>query len=432
MRLRALLTTTIGVLALTATVPVPTALAATPTIVVNTVGDQADLDPSDGVCDSSAAGGAQCTLRAAIQTANHAPDLDTIGFVFGGTSAIKIVVASSLPAITQPLTIDGYSAAGTSVNTAAKGSNAKLRIVLVGSGSGRGLEVAAPSTIKGLVVQRFGTGIFIAPGGEGSAVAGNFIGTTASGMTRAGNVEDAIHVDCFSSIVIGGTTRAKRNLISGNRDGILLCEETDGTVIVGNIIGLGADGNKDLGNDRAGILAYGSQNVRIGGDLANSANVIAYNKTGIALGIDPGVEPHGIQIARNSIFSNDGLGIDLEWDGVTKNDGAGDADTGANGRQNFPVLKSATTRDGVTRIQGQLRSTASSSFTLRFFSSPAGETEGRTFVGKALVTTAADGMATFSVKTAVTVAPGRWVTATATDRTTAETSEFSAAKAATR
>ena len=41
-------------------------------------------------------------------------------------------------------------------------------------------------------------------------------------------------------------------------------------------------------------------------------------------------------LSQNSIWSNGGLGIDIEIDGVTFNDGAADPDMGANQELNFP------------------------------------------------------------------------------------------------
>ena len=76
------------------------------------------------------------------------------------------------------------------------------------------------------------------------------------------------------------------------------------------------------------------------------------------------------QIKSNSIFSNGGLGIDLGPDGVTPND-PGDADSGPNDLQNFPVPSSATSSDNGTTIQGTLDSTPSTQFELEFFSAEA-------------------------------------------------------------
>ena len=58
--------------------PVPAAAAA---IEVNSAGDGVDLDLGDGSCDISASDGEQCTLRAAVQTANETMAADTIYLV---------------------------------------------------------------------------------------------------------------------------------------------------------------------------------------------------------------------------------------------------------------------------------------------------------------------------------------------------------------
>src|SRR4051794_40731517 len=80
-----------------------------------------------------------CTLRAAINAANANAGADTITFSMGaGTHTL--VIGSALPAITESVTIDGYSSTGASANTQASftnafsadglGSNAVLKIEL--------------------------------------------------------------------------------------------------------------------------------------------------------------------------------------------------------------------------------------------------------------------------------------------------------------
>ena len=105
----------------------------------------------------------------------------------------------------------------------------------------------------------------------------------------------------------------------------------------------------------------------------------------------------GLAIEGNSIFSNGGLGIDLNRDGVTPNDILpGDPDTGPNNLQNFPVLTSVSSSGGTTTINGTLNSTPNTTFRIEFFANdmldPSGNGEGQIFLGSTSVMT--DGAAT--------------------------------------
>ena len=57
------------------------------------------------------------SLRQAITDANAAAGADTIAFNIPGAGVHTIVLGSALPAVTDEITIDGYSQPGTSVNT---------------------------------------------------------------------------------------------------------------------------------------------------------------------------------------------------------------------------------------------------------------------------------------------------------------------------
>lgn len=78
-----------------------------------------------------------------------------------------------------------------------------------------------------------------------------------------------------------------------------------------------------------------------------------------------GAETSGTSIRRNSVYSNDGLGIDLAGGGVTSNDHQ-DADLGPNGLQNYAEIGSAVNSVGldVTRVAVNLDSKLESDFTI--------------------------------------------------------------------
>src|SRR5207253_11412721 len=84
---------------------------ATTTFIVNST-----ADPGTGVCDD-----VECTLREAIAAANAHAGTDTIVFNIPGTGPHTIRPISSLPSITSPVTIDGYTQPGASANTLADG-----------------------------------------------------------------------------------------------------------------------------------------------------------------------------------------------------------------------------------------------------------------------------------------------------------------------
>jgi hypothetical protein len=170
----------------------------------------------------------------------------------------------------------------------------------------------------------------------------------------------------------------------------------------------------------------GSANT-VGGTEPGAANTIAFN-AGDGVSVLSGARN---LILSNSVFSNAGKGIDLGGDGITPND-PGDADTGANNLQNFPVLSSARTSRSATIIKGTLNSAPNQVFAVQFFSNPSGTDEGKTFIGQTVVTTNSSGSASFAFKPAQKVPRGQVITATATSDDTGDTSEFSEPKKVVR
>jgi hypothetical protein len=145
------------------------------------------------------------------------------------------------------------------------------------------------------------------------------------------------------------------------------------------------------------------------------------------LGIASGV-PEG-DLSVNQILS-----IDIGLDGVTPND-PGDTDEGQNGLQNFPVLVSAATQNGQTKVTGTLNSLANQTFLITLYSDsqrlPSGHGLGEQILDGINVTTDPQGNASFTFDSPELVPAGKFITATATRLDAAldpiETSEFSQA-----
>jgi hypothetical protein len=132
---------------------------------------------------------------------------------------------------------------------------------------------------------------------------------------------------------------------------------------------------------RPGLLARGngSDGIRIAGDdNAVSNTVIAYNG-GAGIAVASG---SGNDVAINPIFQNAGEDIDLGANGRTLNDApaALDADTGANGLLNYPVLAAPTTSNGTTTITGTVDTLPNTEVFITVFTSPTAERQGRTLL----------------------------------------------------
>lgn len=267
----------------------------------------------------------------------------------------------------------------------------------------------------------------------GTIILGNFIGTDATGTVAIGNGDDGISVMAGAyNNIIGGSTAAARNIISGNgATGLYI--EGSGTIVQGNYIGTDVTGTLDFGNTKVttsegSIRSLNSTGTTIGGTGVGQGNLIAF---GGGDGILLQGTVSGFAILGNSIHSHAGLGIDLDDDGGTLNDGEAsgnpDQDSGANSLQNYPVLSSVTAGPTPT-ISGTLKSTPSRTFRVEFFASVTAEAtgygEGERYLGFVLVTTNASGSATISTTLNQFVSTGEKISATATDLTTMETSEF--------
>ncbi|MBS0658006.1 MAG: right-handed parallel beta-helix repeat-containing protein [Verrucomicrobia bacterium] len=427
------------------------------------------------------------SLRQAILDANASPDPNEIVFEIPPVNSTVRTISpvSALPIVTQPVAIRGLTQGTPGATTP--------RIVLSGvsaGGGAHGLNVTADRCrIEGLVINGFGGNGLLLNTSNFSAVVGNRIGTSSAGNAAVPNGGDGLALTSSSQVLVSG------NLLSGNTGAGLRVNGGANATVQSNLIGVDIRQNGPLANAGGGALFLNSGANLIGGSAATrnvlggngvvglglsgascsgnriAANVIGTNDAGTATNLGnavgvllgaavsanflggtatgegntiafntgqgvfvAGTAGLGNRVLGNAIYSNGALGIDLVGDGITAND-ANDADTGANGLQNFPILSAAEAYFAGLTLRGSLNSVASQVYRLEFFASPtcdsSGQGEGASFVGSLDVTTDATGNVSFNQTFPVALAVGQVVTATATRLATGDTSEFSACRTVT-
>jgi parallel beta-helix repeat protein len=241
------------------------------------------------------------SLRQALIDANAAPNLNTIRFNIAGACPRTITLASLLPDITQPVTIDGYSQPGSTRNTAVLGWNANLCIVLNGANQitgaygfnvNTGASEDATVSIEGIAFSGHSIAAAQFVAGRDHRFVGNQIGGTvgsallpsATGVRIGGSVE---------GVRVGGPDPADRNVIAdalGIGVNISGSGSTQPTfaVVENNYIGTQSGGDA-RGNQR-GVFITGPDHI-----IRN--NVISDS-------VSHGVELSGSLALRNRITAN--------------------------------------------------------------------------------------------------------------------------------
>ena len=266
---------------------------------VNSTGDGADADTTDGVCnDGTVDGETNCTLRAAIQQTN-AGDGAIIKFNISSSGVQTISPGSALPAITKPVFIGGYSQPGASAGT--------VLIELDGSAAPGsttdGLTLSGGrSHIRGLAVNNFNWRGIVLQNSSRYILESNMVGTDATGASDEGNGHWGVYLTRVSDALL------KNNVISGN-DSYGVVTNIGGRLhFYGNKIGTNAAGTADLGNTLAG--AY----------IASDPVVLRDN-------VISGNDSHGIKltsnVTENAVIENNRIGTNDAGTATLANTGSG-------------------------------------------------------------------------------------------------------------
>ncbi len=148
------------------------------------------------------------------------------------------------------------------------------------AGASTGNVIGAAYSGGGDVISANGNwGVYISDSGSTSNVVQNdLIGTDFSGENAWGNAYNGVDIVGGAAYnTIGGTTASTRNVISGNDyNGVLIYGSYN--TVEGNYIGLDASGTRALANGADGVvLGQGAYGNLIGGTSAAARNVISGN-----------------------------------------------------------------------------------------------------------------------------------------------------------
>ena len=312
-----------------------------------------------------------------------------------------------------------------------------------------GLEIygAAASNIIGGTITGSGNvisgngnyGVFIGNGGtDGNVIAGNHIGVNLAGTQAIGNAWSGLSIyGGAKGNVIGGSVARSGNVISGNLNyGVTLSgTDTSENLVQGNTIGPDAAGTQPLGNGWDGVSIYDGASGNVFGLAVNgsgAANAIAFNNSSGIVMFDVGTTNNSLR--GNHIFSNGFLGINQvggteDFYGVTFSD-ADDTDAGPNNLQNYPVITQAAGSGLNTILSGTIDTAPNRAVLIDLYRSDTVDSsqhgEGQRHFASSTATTDAAGTATFTLTVSGNFS-GQYITATATDWATGDTSEFSRA-----
>ena len=157
---------------------------------------------------------------------------------------------------TLPNSGNGIAISGGSTRNRIGGTTPQARNVISGNSSGVSVDAGSP--------------------GE-NVIEGNYIGVNATGTAVLGNSANGIFLDAPRD-TIGGLVPGARNIISGNAlPGVFIGISAVATVVQGNYIGTDSSGNIDLGNIQNGVYIDRSANNIIGDSTAAGRNIISGN-----------------------------------------------------------------------------------------------------------------------------------------------------------
>jgi parallel beta-helix repeat protein len=212
----------------------------------------------------------------------------------GGVATIA--PTSTLPALTTPMVLDAQAQPGWTLNPLIELNGAAV------TATPYGLQLRGGSTVRGFIINRFSQrGINTSVAG-GNTISGNWLGLSSTGGAASSAMLFGLFIDTAGDVV-GGSTAAARNVVSGcSTGGILVNTNASATRITGNYIGTNAAGSAAVavaGSKNYGVRVLNATGVQIGGTAAGEGNLISGND-----GAGVRLEGNGNVVEGNHIGTN--------------------------------------------------------------------------------------------------------------------------------
>ncbi len=320
-------------------------IAAAGTFIVTSTADTPDASNGDGLCADTQG---RCTLRAAITESNWQTGDNRIEFNLTGTAPVMIQLSSSPLSLVQDrtggLVIDGYSQPGSSVNTAAVGSNAVMGVELRGTTNnpqGWNLFItSANNVVRGILFANGHKTVFIDHGdAHDNLIVGNWFGYVPSGAASAYRPYNGVYINAGAHHNrIGTPALEDRNVVRGTKGIYLHGPGTDYNVLQNNLVCLTTSGMGGASCNTAIDHDFGPDNNLVGGAGPGERNIVGpttLNGIEISHGWDPNGSDTRYQNNNNSIIGNwvgfrgDGQ-YDASFRSGQQNPGGGDNGNGIN------------------------------------------------------------------------------------------------------
>lgn len=235
-----------------------------------------------------------------------------IGILFSGTNTGRVVAGNYIGTDITGSLARGNGTYGVMFNVASN--------CLVGT-NGDGINDVAERN----VISANAGGVFFNGVCTNSVLAGNYIGLNAAGTAALGNTNQGVYMTSATGVRIGkkvnGET-AERNVISGNGSLGIHLTGSPNTIIAGNYVGTNASGTAAVPNNggilvadvaSTGVIIGGSSGITVGGPCTGACNLISGNTgDGVRLGGNNGVLRGnfiGTDVSGTTAVPNTGNGV---------------------------------------------------------------------------------------------------------------------------